>query len=67
MLRKNSVNDPKSARRRRTFRVDPSVLGEWPDPHATVADAAGSIDLVARFATMAAGIGTWTLQSDDDL
>lgn len=35
------------------------VTGEQPAPHATAADAAGSIDLVERYAAMAAGIG-WT-------
>lgn len=35
------------------------LTGEQPAPHATAADAAGSIDLVERFAAMAAGIG-WT-------
>ncbi|HEX6520525.1 MAG TPA: metallophosphoesterase family protein [Streptosporangiaceae bacterium] len=35
------------------------LTGEQPDPHATAADAAGSIDLVERHAAMAAGIG-WT-------
>jgi predicted phosphodiesterase len=35
------------------------LTGEQPAPHATVADAAGSIDLVERYAAMAAGIG-WT-------
>lgn len=35
------------------------LTGEQPAPHATATDAAGSIDLVERFAAMAAGIG-WT-------
>jgi predicted phosphodiesterase len=35
------------------------LTGEQPAPHATAADAAGSIDLVERFAAMAAGIA-WT-------
>lgn len=35
------------------------LTGEQPAPHSTVADAAGSIDLVERYAAMAAGIG-WT-------
>jgi predicted phosphodiesterase len=35
------------------------LTGEQPAPHATVADAAGSTDLVERYAAMAAGIG-WT-------
>jgi putative phosphoesterase len=35
------------------------LTGEQPAPHATAADAAGSLDLVERFAAMAAGIG-WT-------
>jgi putative phosphoesterase len=35
------------------------LTDEQPAPHATAADAAGSIDLVERFAAMAAGIG-WT-------
>jgi putative phosphoesterase len=35
------------------------LTGEQPAPHATAADAAGNIDLVERFAAMAAGIG-WT-------
>ena len=35
------------------------LTGEQPAPHATVADAARSIDLVERYAAMAAGIG-WT-------
>src|ERR1700678_3187463 len=35
------------------------LAGDQPAPHATVADAAGSIDLVDRYAAMAAGIG-WT-------
>jgi hypothetical protein len=35
------------------------LTGEQPAPHATVADAAGSIDLVERYAAMAAGIA-WT-------
>jgi putative phosphoesterase len=35
------------------------LTGEQPAPHATVADAAGTIDLVERYAAMAAGIG-WT-------
>jgi putative phosphoesterase len=35
------------------------LTGEQPAPHATVADAAGNIDLVERYAAMAAGIG-WT-------
>lgn len=35
------------------------ALGEQPAPHATAADAAASIDLVERYAAMAAGIG-WT-------
>lgn len=35
------------------------LTGEQPAPHATVADAAGSVDLVERYAAMAAGIG-WT-------
>jgi predicted phosphodiesterase len=35
------------------------LTGEQPAPHATAADAAGGIDLVERYAAMAAGIG-WT-------
>lgn len=35
------------------------LTGEQPAPHATAADAAGRVDLVARHAAMAAGIG-WT-------
>jgi predicted phosphodiesterase len=35
------------------------LTGEQPAPHATVADAVGSADLVERYAAMAAGIG-WT-------
>jgi hypothetical protein len=35
------------------------LTGEQPAPHATAADAVGSIDLVERFAAMAAGIA-WT-------
>jgi predicted phosphodiesterase len=35
------------------------LTGEQPAPHATIADAVGSIDLVERYAAMAAGIG-WT-------
>lgn len=35
------------------------LTGEQPAPHKTVADAAGSIDLVQRYSGMAAGIG-WT-------
>jgi predicted phosphodiesterase len=35
------------------------LTGEQPDPHATAADAAGSVDLVERYGLMAAGIG-WT-------
>jgi hypothetical protein len=35
------------------------LTGEQPAPHMTVADAAGSVDLVRRYAGMAAGIG-WT-------
>jgi predicted phosphodiesterase len=35
------------------------LTGEQPAPHATAADAAASIDLVARYGAMAAGIG-WT-------
>jgi predicted phosphodiesterase len=35
------------------------LTGEQPAPHATAADAAGHIDLVERYAAMAAGIG-WT-------
>jgi len=35
------------------------LTGEQPAPHATAADAAGSPDLVQRYAAMAAGIG-WT-------
>ena len=35
------------------------LTGEQPVPHATAADAAGSIDLVGRYAAMAAGIA-WT-------
>ena len=35
------------------------LTGEQPAPHATAADAAGNLDLVERFAAMAAGIG-WT-------
>lgn len=35
------------------------LTGEQPAPHATVADAVRSIDLVERYAAMAAGIG-WT-------
>jgi putative phosphoesterase len=36
-----------------------ALTGEQPAPHATAADAVGSIDLVERYAEMAAGIG-WT-------
>jgi putative phosphoesterase len=35
------------------------LTGEQPAPHATAAEAAVSVDLVQRYATMAAGIG-WT-------
>jgi putative phosphoesterase len=35
------------------------LTGEQPAPHATAADAATSLDLVERYAAMAAGIG-WT-------
>jgi putative phosphoesterase len=35
------------------------LTGEQPAPHATAADAVGSLDLVERFAAMAAGIA-WT-------
>jgi len=35
------------------------LTGEQPKPHATVADAVGSVDLVERYAAMAAHIG-WT-------
>ncbi len=35
------------------------LTGEQPAPHATAADAAASVDLVQRYAAMAAGIG-WT-------
>src|SRR5215469_1628258 len=35
------------------------LTGEQPAPHATAADAAGNIDLVERYAAMAAGIA-WT-------
>lgn len=35
------------------------LTGEQPAPHATLADAAVSVDLVERYAAMAAGIG-WT-------
>ena len=35
------------------------LTGEQPAPHATAADAAASVDLVERYAAMAAGIG-WT-------
>lgn len=35
------------------------LTGAQPAPHSTAADAAGSIDLVERYAAMAAGIG-WT-------
>ena len=35
------------------------LTGEQPAPHATAADAVGSVDLVERFAAMAAGIA-WT-------
>jgi predicted phosphodiesterase len=35
------------------------LTGEQPAPHATAADAATSVDLVERYAAMAAGIG-WT-------
>ena len=35
------------------------LTGEQPAPHATLADAARSIDLMERYAAMAAGIG-WT-------
>jgi predicted phosphodiesterase len=35
------------------------LTGEQPAPHATAADAVGRVDLVHRFASMAAGIG-WT-------
>jgi predicted phosphodiesterase len=35
------------------------LTGEQPTPHATAADAARSVDLVERYALMAAGIG-WT-------
>src|ERR1700684_1326101 len=33
------------------------LTGEQPAPHATAADAAGSVDLVERYGLMAAGIG----------
>lgn len=36
-----------------------TLTGEQPALHATVADAVGSLDLVERYAAMAAGIG-WT-------
>ena len=36
-----------------------ALTGEQPAPHATAADAAGRVDLVERYAAMAAGIG-WT-------
>ena len=35
------------------------LTGEQPAPHATAADAVGSLDLVERYGAMAAGIG-WT-------
>ena len=35
------------------------LTGEQPAPHATAADAAGSVDLVQRYGLVAAGIG-WT-------
>jgi predicted phosphodiesterase len=35
------------------------LTGEQPAPHSTAADAAASVDLVERYAAMAAGIG-WT-------
>jgi putative phosphoesterase len=35
------------------------LTGEQPSPHATIADAAKSVDLVERYAAMAAGIA-WT-------
>jgi predicted phosphodiesterase len=35
------------------------LTGEQPAPHATAADAVGRVDLVERYAAMAAGIG-WT-------
>ena len=35
------------------------LTGEQPAPHATLADAAQSVDLIQRYAAMAAGIG-WT-------
>jgi predicted phosphodiesterase len=35
------------------------LTGEQPAPHATAADAAGSVELVERYGLMAAGIG-WT-------
>jgi predicted phosphodiesterase len=35
------------------------LTGEQPAPHATAADAVGRLDLVERYAAMAAGIG-WT-------
>jgi predicted phosphodiesterase len=35
------------------------LTGEQPAPHATAADAVGSVDLVERYGLMAAGIG-WT-------
>jgi predicted phosphodiesterase len=35
------------------------LTGEQPAPHATAADAAGSVDLVERYGLVAAGIG-WT-------
>ena len=35
------------------------LTGEQPAPHATIADAVGSMDLVERYAAMAAGIA-WT-------
>jgi predicted phosphodiesterase len=35
------------------------LTGEQPAPHATASDAAGRVDLVERYAAMAAGIG-WT-------
>jgi predicted phosphodiesterase len=35
------------------------LTGEQPAPHSTAADAAASVDLVQRYAAMAAGIG-WT-------
>jgi predicted phosphodiesterase len=35
------------------------LTGEQPAPHATAAEAAGRVELVERYAAMAAGIG-WT-------